>query len=449
MCLLFEPTIPDQPVATTFFVDPDLQEHGDGSSAKPWLEADWSAIDAALAIGNVQVMFSALEEDGQAEETWNNPLEIKRTDQGPYRVIFDGISHYNSSDSHPVWSLNPSRRHAIVRGVTTGFDNIARHRVTIRGFEITGSEDKGVYWRAGDDIVLEDLIVHDNMGSPAINLEYANRSGLPSSSFIIRNSHVFNQNSECIYIGGSEGEDRDAHHYVEVSNNLIHHCWKPMNDKHDGINIKDRILDVVVSRNVIFTVDWGIQGESSGNYSGNLVFDTERNGFQLGDIWGTGLSNLILRDNTILRAGEHGIRLGADDIAAKNIVMERTTLINNQEAGVLFAGNAGIEARIAGLALVGNQVGMDGWGDVTVALSDCLVSDNETNDARAVAGTTSVCQQQPTSWGDLENPAGPDGIFFTADDPWIIPTKIVVSLDDMNFGNKDGIIHQTGWEFAE
>ena len=47
--------------------------------------------------------------------------------------------------------------------------------------EVTGSDDKGVYWRAGDEVIIEDCEIHKNHGSPALNLEYVSRSGLPSS----------------------------------------------------------------------------------------------------------------------------------------------------------------------------------------------------------------------------------------------------------------------------
>lgn len=416
MCLLLEPTEPDQSAATTFYVDPDVSSGGNGSADAPWLELDWTAVDSALAQGNVYVVFSALEADGKTSESWPGPLIISRTDVGPNRVVLDGISHYNADDRAPTWRSNLSRGHAIVRGVTTGFDDVERPRVSVRGFEVTGSTDKGVYWRAGDDIVLEDLIVHDNQGSPAVYLEYSSRSGLASSSFIFRNSHVYNQLGEGVYIGGSEGEDKDSHTYVEVSNNLIHHIWNYGSTEYDGINIKDRILDVNVSRNVLFTTHWGIEAASPGTFRQNLVFDTRADGFHLNDYWGTGMSGMSLQDNTILRAGENGIRIEADTVSASHVTIEGTTVLQSAQAGLLVAASQGMEVAVNDIELVNNQVGMDGWGEVTMELSDCVIDGNLEDDSGAMAGVTTACESRHLVFGDLSNPAGPDGIFFTADD---------------------------------
>ena len=60
---------------------------------------------------------------------------------------------------------------------------------------------------------------------------------------------------ECIYIGGAEGHDLDAHEVIVVENNLIHDCRHPFSTHQDGINIKDRMGSVTVARNV----HWGIE----------------------------------------------------------------------------------------------------------------------------------------------------------------------------------------------
>lgn len=420
MCLPLAPTDPDLPPTNTFYVDPDVGPGGDGSATAPWLELDWEVVDNALATGDVLVVYSALEMDGTSPEAWPGPLTIGRTEPGPHRVLLDGLSLYNTDDAAPVWLSNPTRARAIVRGVSTGYDNIARSRVTVRGFEVTGSKDKGVYWRAGDEVVLEDLIVHDNKGSPSVNLEYSNRSGLPSRSFVLRNSHVYNQIGEGVYIGGVEGEDQDSHEYVEISNNLIHHIWNyGHSTKYDGINIKDRILSVKIHRNVVFTVHWGIEVASPGVISQNLVFDSQSNGLHLNDYWGQGLSGLSLKDVTVLRAGENGIRLSADLKSALGVTMAGTTVLESTQAGLLLAASQGIEAGLDGLVLANNRVGMDGWGDVALEVGDCLIDGNLINDAGAVKGVTKVCESGPLVFGDLSNPAGPDGIFFTTDDPTI------------------------------
>lgn len=199
-CLDFAPPTEDPVPAVTRFVDADASD-GDGSETDPWAGPHWETLDRDVATGNVLVIFDA-------GDTWPEYLAIGRTD--------------------------------------------ARSRITVRGFDVTGSKDKGIYWRSGDDIVIEDNLVHANRGTPSVSLDYTSRSGHRSTSFIVRNNHVWDQAGECIYIGGAEGEDIDAHEVVVIENNLVHDCRVPFSSQEDGINIKDRIGSVTVARNVVF-----------------------------------------------------------------------------------------------------------------------------------------------------------------------------------------------------
>jgi hypothetical protein len=307
-----------------------------------------------------------------------------------------------------------------VPGIHTTYDDVARSHVTVRGFEVTGSDDKGIYWRAGDEVVIEDNVIHDNRGSPALSMDYANRSGLPSTSFVVRNNHVFNQRGECIYIGGSEGEDLDAHGHVEVVGNLVHNCWDALDSKHDGINIKDRIAEVEVRRNVVFETDWGIEIASPGTVANNLVFDTKRNGFHLSDAWGLGLSGMALTDNAILRAGERGVRVGADRLGGEDIVFDGMTIQGSEEAALIWAGDEGVASTLDRVVLADNAVGFDGWGTVELEVRRCRVHGNERDDDGSAAGAAAGCVSERPDFGDLDAPAGPDGAFFTSDDPWLV-----------------------------
>ena len=218
----------------TRFVDADASG-GDGSQAAPWGSLDWGQLDRDLEQGHVLVVFDA-------GDTWAEALNIGRTDLGPYRVVLDGHHSRRSSEG---WVEADGAR-AAVPGILTDFEDVVRSRVTVRGFDVTDSRDKGIYWRSGDDILIEDNLVHANHGTPAISLDYTSRSGHRSTSFVVRNNHVWDQVGECIYIGGAEGEDLDAHEQVIIENNLVHDCTHPLSTKHDGINIKDRIGEVTV-----------------------------------------------------------------------------------------------------------------------------------------------------------------------------------------------------------
>lgn len=381
LCLPLLAVDPDPPFAATFTAAPDES-------------LDWNAIDDALAEGAVRVSF----EPGIYPER----LDVLRTDVGPNRLLLDGGSYG-----------------AVVPGIHTTYADVPRSRVTVRGFEVTGSDDKGIYWRAGDEVIIEDNIIHDNRGSPALNLEYANRTKLPSRSFIVRNNHVFNQRGECIYLGGSEGEDEDAHAHVEVVNNLVHNCWNALDSKHDGINIKDRIAEVTVSRNVVFETHWGIEVASPGLIANNLVFDTQSDGIHLSDAWGQGLSGMLLVDNTILDAGERGVRVGADRLGGDDIWFDGITVYGSKKGGMVWAGNSGLASRLDRMVLADNDVGLDGWGTVALDVGVCQVHANGIDDDNSVAGAAAGCVDGAPGFGDLSAPAGPDGTFFTVDDPWL------------------------------
>jgi len=416
MCLpLLEPSEEPDP-ASVFWVDPDVPG-GDGSAEDPWAALDWDAVDAALAGGHVRVNFSALEADEDQAETWPEPLDLHRGDGGEHRLVLDGSSWTNTSDSQPAWVEAPAGVRARVPGISTGYDDIPRSRITVRGFEVTGSADKGIYVRAGDEVIIEDNLVHDNAGSPSISLDYVSRTGLPSSSFVVRNNHVWNQRGECIYIGGAEGEDLDAHGYVLVENNLVHDCWKRVGTHHDGINIKDRIGQVQVRRNVIFNTDWGIEAASPGLYAHNLVWSTARNAYHFTDGWGEGLSGLVLEHNVAVWAGHAGLYLSAQQQMTDGVSITGFTAVGSGQAGVELGAGPGLEVSLSDPLLVDNAVGLDGWGGVDAWVEGCQSADNGVVALRDLSG--SDCTEGASDLGSLDAMAGPDGVFFTADDPWL------------------------------
>ena len=418
MCLpLLEPSEDPEPT-TTFWVDPDVQS-GVGSAEEPWTSPDWQAIDEALIAGPVWVLFSAQEASGDGPDTWPERLELQRGDTGSHRLVLDGGATWNTDDGAPSWADAPADARARIPGITTGYEDVARSHITIRGFEVTGSDDKGIFVGAGDEVIIEDNLVHGNGGSPSISIDYVSRSGLPSSSFVVRNNHVWDQQGECVYIGGAEGEDLDAHASVVVENNLIHDCWKHLGTHHDGINIKDRIGAVRVSRNVIFHTDWGIEAASPGEYSHNIVWGTGRNGFHITDSWGAGLSGLWLHDNVSAWAGEAGLYLYAREHAASDVLVEGFTSSGASEAGIELGTEAGLEIVLRDVLVEHGEVGLDGWGGVQASVEGCRAEGNAVDADRDLEGTT--CIAGATALTQPEAMAGEDGRFFTDDDPWLSP----------------------------
>lgn len=406
-CLDFAPPTEDPEPAITRFVDADATA-GDGTEADPWAVPDWSTLDADVATGHVLVIFDA-------GDTWSESLAVGRTDTGPNRIVLDG---HHSRRSSGEW-VDADGARAIVPGMSTGSNNVVRSRITVRGFEVTGSKDKGIYWRSGDDIVIEDNLVHANRGTPAISLDYTSRSGHRSTSFVVRNNHVWDQAGECIYIGGAEGEDIDSHEIVIIENNLVHDCQHPLSSQDDGINIKDRIGSVTVAGNVVFNTKWGIEIASPAIVRGNLVFETRSNGIHVADEWGLGASGLLLQDNVVLHADEAGIYLNATYNAWSNVTLSQLTVVGASEAAIEVGGGGGLDGTIDDVVLANSSIGLDAWSATGFELGQCVVHGNELAGDREFAMLAEGCVDVDPGFGDLEAPAGNDGRFFTADDPWV------------------------------
>ena len=98
--------------------------------------------------------------------------------------------------------------------------------------------------------------------------------------------------------------------------------------------------------------------------------------------------------------------LGADDI-----VFEGLTVQGSAEAGLVWAGDEGLSGRLDRVVLADNDVGLDGWGTVTLDVGECRLHGNGRPDDGAVAGAAADCLDERPAFGDLDEPAGPDGWF--------------------------------------
>lgn len=404
LCLPSLAPTEDPEPATVFWVDTDSS--GGGSESSPWGEPDWAQVDAALGTGHVELRFDAA-------DTWSERLVVRREDAGPHRLVLAGRGHLRGDGG---WTWSPEAR-ATVPGILTPYDEGPVHRVTVRGFHVTGSRDKGIRWQAGDEVVVEDNLIHDNGGSPSISLEYSSRSGHASTSFSVRNNHVWDQRGECIYMGGSGGEDEPSHDLVVVEGNLVHDCRSALDTKHDGINIKDRIGEVRVQHNVVLGADWGLEVASPGLYSHNLVVDTEREGIQVNDGFGP-VSDLDFQDNAVVRAGHDGFHIAPTTGEATGVSVSRLTVRESGGAGVLVGGEHSVELALDDLALLGNAVALDGWG-VGGALSVglCAVGLGDEVEERVFAGLADCEELEAEAMGSL---AGQDGLLLTEDDGWLV-----------------------------
>ncbi len=404
LCLpSLNPTEDPEP-ASIFWVDAEAE--GEGSESSPWAEPDWEVVDTALAQGHVELRFDAY-------DTWSERLVVRRSDTGPHRLVLAGRGHVHGEGG---WTWAPDVR-ATMPGVLTPYDEGPVHRVTVRGFEVTGSRDKGIRWEAGDEVLIEDNLVHDNGGSPSISLEYSSRSGHASTHFAVRNNHVWDQRGECIYIGGSGGEGEPSHAEVVVEGNLVHDCRSALDTKHDGINIKDRMGQVTVQHNAVLGADWGLEVASPGLYAHNLVMDTEREGVQINDGFGP-VRDMVFKDNAVVRAGHDGFHIAPNTGAAERITVSRLTVRESARAGVLVGGEQTAELALDDLALLGNDMALDGWGvGDSLSVGRCAVGMGDVVDERAFSGLADCEELEAEPVSSL---AGPDGLLLTGDDGWLV-----------------------------
>ncbi|MEZ4240566.1 MAG: right-handed parallel beta-helix repeat-containing protein [Myxococcota bacterium] len=392
-CLPAEP-VPDDPAfATERYVDPDGPD-GDGTEAHPWATLHWPDLDRALAAGDVRVRFAR---GTRAPD----PIRILRTDPGPHRLVLDG----------DAWGQGPR---ASAPGVTTTEAHTKRSYVTVRGFDLSDTVDQGVFWEAGDGVVLEDLVVHDNGRSPGILFEYAARSGLPSADLTIRNNHLYDIRGECIYVGGADGTDGPGHDGVLLARNLVHHCgqYGHGGDDWDGINVKDHVTGVVLRENVVYAAHWGLQLDSAARIEGGLVYDVRDHGVMMGGTWGDGYSGTVVEDLAVLRADGSGVYVGADEVPSRDVTVRRLT-VDASDAAVTLAGHARLSATLDDLQLTALGAALDGWGEPTVDVSECH------RQATPALGPFDVACPPDAVSLDTSAPAGPDGRYFTADDPWL------------------------------
>ncbi len=202
-----------------------------------------------------------------------------------------------------------------------------------------------------------------------------------------------------------------------LENNLVHDCFADLDTKHDAINVKDRIEDVRVHRNVVLRADWGIEVASPGSYTHNIVIDTNREGFQVSDAFSP-IADMGFADNVVLRAGHDGFHFATDHARALGLAMVRNTVIGARKAGVLVGSGAGLDLAIEDMVVIDSAVAFDGWGeDAALSVVGCRTSGNGEDFARLFDGVASCGSAEPVEFGP---PAGPDGLFFTDDDPWLV-----------------------------
>jgi hypothetical protein len=223
----------------------------------------------------------------------------------------------------------PGARPVIAGTPSQNVIDLGGSHFTLRGFELRGGSH-GVRLAATDHAVLEDLVLHD-LGDVGIS---CNRPGQDCSFVTIRRTEIYDTgkatggSGEGMYLGCNDAVCRFRDSLVE--GNYVHDLG---GDQGDGIEVKTGASNVVVRDNVIVRSKfpgitmYGFTGSAPPNIvERNLVWTTQDNGIQI-------VGQVRVRNNIVLGAGANGIH----SKASQGHVPIDLEIVNNTVVGAAGA----------------------------------------------------------------------------------------------------------------
>jgi parallel beta-helix repeat protein len=336
-------------------------------------------INQALAHGPVIVYFSAREAREETSEETTAEVNVLRTDKSTHRLTLDGMSRYNTDDTHPSWRdyAGPCKlRIKILRGsLSIGCHGTEpqypMHYVTVRGFEATGSSGRVVF--GGNHTVVEHMYIHDIAAVGANLMLHGSVESDGKETFgrltdiTIRNNRIERGEGEGIYVAGNYRtkayggwpEYGNTHSDVLIEGNTIHDAGLNGGEG-DGIDVKTGLRNVTIRGNTIE----------------RLHPMPDITGIICEGVFGDARSDCLIEGNRICGAGT-GIGFGG-----QNGVTVRNNVISNcAHGGVSAWGEPGLlnrDVQICNNTVYGNGgagIGIGGCTDVTVKSN--LVFDND------------------------------------------------------------------------
>ncbi|MFB3882371.1 MAG: right-handed parallel beta-helix repeat-containing protein [Armatimonadota bacterium] len=361
-----------------FYVDPDCAGGGDGSASRPWTalgtsptNAQWTAINEALAQGPVIVYFSAREAGSDTAEETIAQVNVLRSDKSTNRLTIDGMSKYNADDANPTWVgyAGPCKMRVRITGnewFSIGVTSSHRpyqypmNHVTVRGFEATGIAARVVL--AGSYVVMEHFYIHDTTKDGATlqfdssvdsdGTELAGRC----TDITFRNNLIERVIGEGIYFGGNyrRRSDGGVPEYGNTSANILLE-GNTIRDaglnggQGDGLDLKTGLRNVAIRGNVVerchpygtagITID-GVFGDVRSNYllEGNRISGSA-DAIEIGGQNGAIIRNNVLHDNLL------GIKVaGQPDIGVANrdVQIYNNTVYWNETIGITVSDTDGV-----------------------------------------------------------------------------------------------------------
>ena len=447
--------------AADFYVDPDYAGGTrNGTTANPWQSlADtatnnpWSAINGALASGAVTVYFSAREAESDTNEISYVGIAISRTDSSSNRLILDGMSRYNTSDSNPGWAAyGGSSKFEVqadypINSYTIQIDNnyVNQNYITLRGFKaVAGTGGVGgqalAYWGGNHVVIENNELTHHPAAQHGATLQwgYAYPEGYPSrlgnggnTDITIRNNLIHDTFGECIYIGGSANNGLPAHSNVIIENNTTFHCGI-RGGEGNCIDVKDELTKVTIRNNFCHdnypagaNAD-GIVAMSQVNIENNVVYNAQNNGISLGTYWGMGFAGSRIAGNIIFNSAGDGIYFSADPgKPVSDTTISGNTVYQNAGNGLTVGSNGD---NITGLTVKNNlsvaniQQGIGGWGQSTYTIFNNDFYGNNPDYGSPFSADPAIAAQNISinpRFANTGNPPGPDALFFTLDDGFV------------------------------
>ncbi|MFT5583923.1 MAG: hypothetical protein ACI9VR_001507 [Cognaticolwellia sp.] len=350
--------------------------------------ADWGAVNDALDQGPVTVHF--------APETYTEPLFLDHV--GTHILTLNGRA---------------GDQRAVLPGVVLGSPEHIVSRVTLRGFEITGSAEEGVRADVMGQVELEDLVVHDNAGAGVLIFLHAPTS-FSDRDVVLRGSHVFNSPKDCVIVRGVDLPGPLIWGDMWVLDNLIHDCGQDPLQPKSAVYFREPLSHVFVERNVLLRSGWGIHLLNPGYLYNNLISDMSESGLKTFPL-GYATRGVYIRENVLLRPGPYGMDVQVWQSDQKTAILDNI-VFDAQDIGVRITGERGYTwVDIVGLELVSNPLGL--YSEVEpVIMANCHVSGND-QDLEGLFELDRPCRRSETQVP--EQLSGPDAVWFTPDDPWI------------------------------
>src|SRR5438874_9979806 len=271
--------------ATVFYLDPDVSggTHN-GTQANPFNTLNgspWTAINNALATGDVTIFCSARNASADTNQVWSQTIDLVNKTSNPAGTLtIDGKSFWNSNDTTPNWAAYTGTSRCNLRGQIANQNGVKRSKVTIDGIvfvQLGGNQGITI---CGDNWIIQNSDISAAAtvsGGPLVLVgptadaahEGADPTCPASSNITIQDNVIHDSFNELIYVGGagclSSAVDADrfalrtnngachgvpSHNNITIQRNMLFNCGSRA-AQGDCIDMKAGLTNVTISQNDI------------------------------------------------------------------------------------------------------------------------------------------------------------------------------------------------------